>query len=100
MRRTVSTGSRVVVARDQVSTDLGGEEVAILSLKGGTYYGLDEVGARIWGLIQEPKTVEEIRDVLIEEYEVEPERCERDLISLLESLADEGLVEVKDGRFA
>ena len=84
-----------MAARDQVSTDLGGE-VAILDLKGATYYGLDAVGARIWGLLQEPKTVAEIRDVLLSEYEVEPDRCERDLIALLRRLADEGLVEAGD----
>jgi hypothetical protein len=88
-----------VAAKDQVSSDLGGE-VAILHLEAGTYYGLDAVGARIWSLIQEPRSVEEIRDVLVSEYEVEPALCESDLIALLQRLADEGLVEVRDGTFA
>ena len=83
-------------AKDQVSSDLG-EEVAILNLKNGVYYGLDAVGARIWSLIQEPKTVNEILDVLLDEYEVEPERCERDLLTLLEELVAENLVEARDG---
>ena len=91
----VSGGSTVVAAKDQVSSDLGGE-VAILDLKAGVYYGLDAVGARIWSLIQEPRTVNEIRDILLEEYEVEPERCERDLLALLRRLAAEGLIETKD----
>jgi hypothetical protein len=91
----VSGDSTVVAAKDQVSSDLGGE-VAILDLKAGVYYGLDAVGARIWSLIQEPRTVNEIRDILLEEYEVEPERCERDLLTLLRRLADEGLVEVRN----
>jgi hypothetical protein len=90
----VSGDSTVVAAKDQVSSDLGGE-VAILDLKAGVYYGLDAVGARIWSLIQEPRTVNEIRDILLEEYEVEPERCERDLLVLLQRLADEGLIEVE-----
>jgi hypothetical protein len=90
----VSGDSTVVAAKDQVSSDLGGE-VAILDLKAGVYYGLDAVGARIWSLIQEPRTVNEIRDILLEEYEVEPERCERDLLALLRRLADEGIIEVE-----
>ncbi len=96
MRGTVSVSSSVVAARDQVSSDLGGE-VAILDLNAGTYFGLDAVGARTWGLIQEPRTVKEVRDILVSEYEVEPDRCERDLIALLQRLANEGLVEVRDG---
>ncbi|MEE9616123.1 MAG: lasso peptide biosynthesis PqqD family chaperone [Anaerolineae bacterium] len=91
----ISTSSVVVAAKDQVSSDLG-EEVAILDLKNGVYYGLDAVGARIWNLIQEPKAVNEIRDVLVDEYEVEPEHCERDLLALLEKLVAENLVEVRD----
>ena len=91
----ISRGSTVVAAKDQVSSDLG-EEVAILNLKAGVYYGLDAVGARIWSLIQEPRKVDEIRDVLLEEYEVEPERCERDLFALLQRLASEGLIQVED----
>jgi hypothetical protein len=90
----VSGGSTVVAAKDQVSSDLGGE-VAILDLKAGVYYGLDAVGARIWSLIQEPRTVNEILNILLEEYEVEPERCERDLLVLLQRLAEEGLIEVE-----
>jgi coenzyme PQQ synthesis protein D (PqqD) len=95
-KRAITVDSSVVAAKNQVSSDLGGE-VAILDLEGGTYYGLDAVGARIWDLIQEPKTVEEIRNVLLEEYEVESERCERDVIRLLQELAEEGLVEVEYG---
>jgi hypothetical protein len=55
------------------------------------------VGARIWSLIQEPRTVEEIRDVVTSEYAVEPDRCESDLIALLQRLADEGLIRIRDG---
>ena len=96
MKRTLSASSTVLAARDQVSSDMGGE-VAILHLKAGVYYGLEAVGARIWSLIQEPKTIAEIRDILVSEYEVEPNRCESDLIKLLQILKDEGLIEARDG---
>jgi hypothetical protein len=93
MKSGMSVDSVVVASKRQVSSDLGGE-AAILDLEGGVYYGLDEVGARIWELIQEPKPVSEVRDVLLEEYDVEPERCERDLLALLDRLAEERLIEV------
>ncbi len=98
MKATLSVGSSVVAGRDQVSSDLG-DEIAILHLEAGKYYGLDAVGARVWSLIQKPRTVGELRDVLVSEYEVEPDLCERDLIELLQGLANEGLVEVSDGKF-
>ena len=84
----------VVAAKDQISRDLDGEAV-ILNLKSGKYCGLSEVGAHIWQLLQEPTSVKEIRDTLLKEYEVEQDRCERELLALLQDLADNGLIEVK-----
>ncbi len=95
MKSRVTTNSIVVVSKDQVSSDLAGE-IAILNLKAGAYYGLDDVGARVWNLIQKPKRVSEVRDAILEEYEVEPDRCEQDLLALLEKMAAEELIEIKD----
>ena len=92
---TILETSIIIAARDHVAADLGAEAV-ILHLKSGIYYGLNTSGARIWCLIQEPRTVSEIQNLILEEYEVEPERCATDLRALLRQLANEGLVEVKD----
>jgi Coenzyme PQQ synthesis protein D (PqqD) len=94
MQETLSGSSKVVLARDQVSSDLAGEAV-VLSLTSGVYYGLDAVGARIWNLMQEPRTVYSIRDAILEEFEVEADRCERDLLAFLQRLAAEGLIEIQ-----
>jgi hypothetical protein len=83
--------SRFVVSPDQVSCDLGGE-AAILHLKTAIYYGLDPVGARVWDLLRTPKTLAELRDAILEEYDVDPARCESDLRDLLEKLAAAGLI--------
>ena len=96
MQTTLLGSSIVVAVRDQVSCDLAGE-AAILSVNSGVYYSLDPVGARIWQLIQQPRSVEEVRDTVLSEYDVEPDRCERDLITLLEKMLAEGLIEVQDG---
>lgn len=85
----------VVVAKDQISSDLG-EEVVILNLRTGVYHGLNAVGARIWNLLQESRTVKDIKDVILNEYDVEPDCCESDLLVLLQKLADEGLIEVRN----
>lgn len=92
----ISGPSKVSVAPEQICSDLAGETV-ILNLKTGMYYGLNALGTRIWELIQEPRSVDAIRDTLVEEYEVEPERCERDLLTLLQEMAAEGMIRVQDG---
>ena len=79
--------------KDQVSCDLSGE-AAILNLKSGVYFGLNTVGASIWKLIQEPRTVKEIHEAILEEYDVEPNHCEHDVLELLQELSTNGLIEI------
>lgn len=87
--------SVIVASSEQISSDLG-EEAVILNLKSGVYHGLNEVGASIWKLIQEPKTIKEIEQKLLEEYDVEPEQCQSDLIALLEDLLAAELIVIKN----
>jgi hypothetical protein len=89
--------STVVAVPNQISSSLG-EEAVILELTQGVYYGLNSVGARIWELLKEPRTAGEIRDVILDEYDAEPEAVTRDLLGLLTELADRGLIEVRDGK--
>lgn len=84
----------VVIAGDVLASDFGAE-VVILSLRDGVYYSLEEVGARIWGLLKSPIRVTAIRDVLISEYDVEGHRCLQDLQDVLGDLASRGLVNIE-----
>jgi len=89
----IDLNTRVKRIDQQQTADLVGE-LAILNLKTGKYYGLDEVGTRIWALLKENRTVLEIRDAILEEYTVEPARCELDLVRLLDDLKEHELVEI------
>jgi hypothetical protein len=81
--------------KGQVCTDLGESgELAIHDSNSDTYYGLDSVGARIWGLVADWKTVEEVRETLLDEYDVETSQLESDLSHLLEELVSKKLIEV------
>ena len=94
MDARLSVHSIVSATREQVSCALG-DEAAILNLKNTVYYGLNPVGARIWNLLQQPKSIGELRDALVDEYDVEAERCENDLLELLEKMRNEGLIQVR-----
>ncbi|HUJ31692.1 MAG TPA: PqqD family peptide modification chaperone [Candidatus Acidoferrum sp.] len=94
MDATLSVHSIVVAAKEQVSCLLG-EESAILNMKNSVYYGMNAVGTRIWTLLKQPRSVSELRDAVVDEYDVEPQRCERDLLELLEQMRREGLIEVR-----
>ena len=93
---TITADSIVVASKEQVASDLAGE-VILLSLKTAMYYGLNQVGARVWELVREPARVADVRDVIAREYDVELQQAERDLLELLRQLAGAGLIEVRDG---
>ena len=82
----------VVASANQVSSDLG-DEVVILDLVSGVYHGLGSVGARAWWLVQQPARLETVRDQIVAEFDVEPARCEADLLALFGELKDKGLIE-------
>ncbi len=69
-------------------------ETVLLDLASGTYYGLDEVGTRIWLLLGEGKTPTQVRDILRDEYEAGEEQLEADIGRLLDELRDRGLITV------
>jgi Coenzyme PQQ synthesis protein D (PqqD) len=90
----VLTPDAVIVAtKEQVSCDLG-DEAAILGMKNSVYYGLNPVGATIWRLLQQPRSVSELRDAVTSEYNVSTEQAEDDILNLARQLMGEGLVEL------
>ncbi len=88
-----SSDTSVVATKNQVYSELEGEAV-ILHLGSGTYYGLNAAGAHIWDMLRQPRKVAEILAEMMDRFEVDSDRCERDLIGLLQRLSDEGLIEV------
>jgi Coenzyme PQQ synthesis protein D (PqqD) len=81
----------IALSPDVISQEVSGETV-LLDLESENYFGLDEVGTRIWQLIKETNELQSIFDTLIEEYDVSPERLELDLSTLLTEIEGLGLV--------
>jgi Coenzyme PQQ synthesis protein D (PqqD) len=71
-----------------------GEEMVLLHLESGIYFGLDAVGAHVWQLIQAGKSLRQACDALIEEYDVSREILEQDVLALARDLVDKKLVNV------
>ena len=63
---TVSVPENVLFQKLADSED----EIVLLDLDSGGYYGLNQIGSRIWCLLQEGNTPSEALDVLIQQYEV------------------------------
>jgi len=89
----VPLDASVVATERQLSTVLG-DEAIILGLDDSMYYGLTATGARIWELLQTPRTVDEILTTITAEFAVDRDRAEADLQPLLADLQSRGLVAI------
>lgn len=85
----------MIVSRraELIETEVDGELVA-LHVDNGTCYGFNATATRIWGLIEQPRRLSDLKEQLTREFEVEPEVCERQLGELLRELEADGLVEL------
>lgn len=88
-----SLSSRITVNDDVLFQDLNGEGV-LLNLKSGVYFGLNQVGTRVWQLLEEHSVLAEILDRLLEEFDVPSEECSRDLLNLVLEMEQQGLVTI------
>jgi len=79
------------IADNVLFQEVDGESV-LLSLDKGCYYGLDELGTRIWKLIDRDLDSDRVVAAIVEEYEVEPEQARRDLDAFLSDLEQSGLI--------
>ena len=90
----ISPSTRIQLRKSQSSSVLGTETI-VLNYDLGNYYELNEMGSFIWSLLQanEMSTVMEIRERMLAEFDVEESVCQEELVSFLENLFHEQLIE-------
>jgi len=81
----------IKISSEVLTQEVGGETV-ILDLKSESYFGLDEVGTRIWQLLQEQENIQTITATMLNEYDVEEKQLEKDIQNLLTQLNKAGIV--------
>jgi hypothetical protein len=92
----ISLGMRASVPADVLIQELQGESV-LLHVGTGRYYGLDDVGTRMWAALTTSESLQAAYDTLLAEYDVDGQRLEGDLQSLVGKLVEHGLLEVHGG---
>ena len=85
--------STVRVTPDVLHQELGGETV-LLNLANESYFGLDEVGTRVWQVLGETNSANDVVSRLVAEFDVTVEQLRQDVERLIIELADAGLVSV------
>jgi hypothetical protein len=91
----INSRRRVVVQPDVLVNFIDGEAV-LLNLKSERYFGLDEVGTRMWQVLADSESVRAAYEALLGEYDVDPDQLQHDLENLIEQLREHGLLETTD----
>ena len=91
--KEIGLDSMVSQSAGLVAADMDGQKV-MLNIDKGKYYGLDNIGSRIWELVEKPRTIRELMAVLLNEYDVEDNTCQRDVLAFLNKLHAQGLIDI------
>ena len=70
------------------------DEMVLLNLANGKYFSLDNVGTRMWQLMSEHGQLKAVHQALLEEYSVDSQQLEQDLLALTDRLVENGLLQV------
>ena len=68
------------------------DNLVMMHIEKGKYFGLNPVGKRIWEIIEQPSSFTEITEILRAEFEVTPEQCESEVREFLEKMEKLDLV--------
>ncbi len=90
--------SQNVIAPDDVLVRVLDGEAVVLNLESESYFGLDEVGTRMWTLLTESDSIQDAYEILLAEYDVEPAQLKADMVDLIAQLQENGLVAVEHGQ--
>lgn len=90
---SISFTMRVSIPKDILIRQVDGESV-ILNLSSERYFGLDEVGTRMWQVLSDCESIQNAYETLLYEYDVTPEQLRNDLYQLIEQLVENGLIDV------
>ncbi len=93
MQIMITPESRIVASTNQLSTFLDNEAV-VLELESGTYFGLAQVSARIWELVQQPTTYAQVVETLFAEYDVARTALDADVTAFMRELLENQLIEI------
>ena len=66
----------------------------LLNLNSGSYYELNEVAYLIVQNLNNSISFKDIKQIVIENFDIEEDKCEKDILSFLQNLIDRDFIEV------
>lgn len=87
----INLNTIVTRAADLVSAQMD-NEIVMLDVVRGEYFGIGGIGPRIWQLLEHPQSLSELCETLCREFRIDPENCRSDTLVFIGELIGIGLV--------
>ena len=88
----ISLNSIVVRNDEKFMTSPVGDEIVMMSIESGNYIGINKVGADIWQKLENPISVGDLVNYLLENYDIAKEDCEQKTIKYLCDMLKEDML--------
>lgn len=72
-----------------------GEELAVLDMASGSYLGFNATAAHVWRLLDQPRTLEALCEAMMQEFDIDADRCRSELRELLDQMLAAGLIQTR-----
>ncbi|MEG3439740.1 PqqD family protein [Pannus brasiliensis CCIBt3594] len=95
MTAEISLQQKVSLSTEVLLQHLGGKSV-LLDLKSELYFTQNEIATQMLLSLTESDSIQTAYNRLLEEYDVDPEKCKKDLLEFIERLVNAELVEISD----
>lgn len=89
----IELSQKIIRHNDMLSAEIGGEAI-MMSIEKGAYFGLNPIATRIWDLIDQPKSIAELIEVISTEYEVSDEQCSADVQEFVADMLARGIAQL------
>ena len=88
---TLDLTAKIVRDSDIIATDMDGDTV-MMSIEHGKYFGLTGIGGFLWDQLENPISVQELRENVLKEFDIDESTCEADVIEFVENLLESKIV--------
>lgn len=85
--------SKIVQNKKIDASDIDGDKV-MMDLDKGMYFSLNSVGSRIWDIIENPITIDQVVEILLSEYDIDKNECKETVVSFIKGLEENELIKV------
>ena len=91
MQTQLDPATPLHISPDVIASEVD-DEMMLIDINTGRYFGLDVIGSRIWSRLQSPTSIADITAGLRQQFKGDPAQIERDALAFVTTLLDRGLI--------